>query len=468
MVFKENKNLQDAFKNVNTDNIRTLGDYENITVVDKNGIVVFHDFADLNQMELLSIPAEKVIGYKITEAWEDLDDNNSTLMTVLRTGQPILNNKQIHKTKKGRIVLCFNSIFPIIANEEVIGAVEVSRYYFDKEDIKLIEEYSPHRVLRKNNTVYTIENITSNNKAMVDIKEGMHRISKTDSSVLIYGETGTGKEMISQSIHNLSSRYRRQYVSVNCGAIPATLFESLMFGTVKGSFTGSDNTTGLFEEANGGTLFLDEINSLDIVLQSKLLKAIEEKMIRKVGGNKYIPIDIRIMAATNEDPELLIREGKLREDLFYRIGVVQIDLPPLRERKDDVFLLVNNFIDFYNKKMNINISDIDYEVLDKFYDYNWPGNVRELKNVIESAYNHVTSSVITLEDIHKRIRAYEEEGSTNEDMRDNCLSANVEEYEKQLIIKELAKAENKKVEAARNLGISKQLLNFKINKYNIG
>ncbi|NLY45733.1 MAG: sigma 54-interacting transcriptional regulator [Tissierella sp.] len=465
---KNNKNLLRVFENIDTDSIRGLGDYENITVVDKNGIVVFYDYADINQMELLSIPPEKVIGNKITEAWAELDDNNSTLMTVLRTGKPILNNKQIHKTKKDRTVYTYNSIFPIIADGEVVGAVEFSRYYFNKEDIKLIENNSPHRMFRKNNTAYTIDNIQSNNKTMINIKERIHRTSKTDSPVLIYGETGTGKELIAQSIHNLSSRYRKQYVSVNCSAIPATLFESLMFGTVKGSFTGSDNTTGLFEEANGGTLFLDEINSLDIVLQSKLLKAIEEKMIRKVGGNKYIPIDIRVMAATNEEPEILIEEGRLREDLFYRIGVVQIDLPPLRERKDDISLLVDNFIKFYNKKMNVSITETDKEVFDKLYEYNWPGNVRELKNVIESAYNNVTSSVITLEDIPRRIRFYKDKSSTNEDITDNRLNIMVDEYEKQLIMKELAKSGNKKIEAARNLGISKQLLNFKINKYNIG
>lgn len=446
---------------------KTLGDYDNIVIVDKQGIVIFYDIADLNQIKLLSINPEEMVGSKITSVWADLTDENSTLMTVLRTGKEILNNKQIHKTKGGRIVYTLNSVFPIYGNGEVLGAVEFNRFYFRKEDINLIQNYSPHKIFRKNNTIYTIDNIVSNNQEMLKIKEQIKRISKTDSYVLIYGATGTGKEMVAQSIHNLSDRYNKQYVSINCGAIPATLFESLMFGTVKGSFTGSDNTVGLFEEANGGTLFLDEINSLDISLQSKLLKAIEEKMIRKIGGNKYIPIDIRVIAATNEDPEKLVQEGRLREDLFYRLGVVQIDLPPLKERKEDIYLLVKNFIDFYNRKMNFTITDIQQEVLDRFIEYDWPGNIRELKNVIEYAYNNVTSSEITLNDIPKRIRNYMGSDIRIPEKTKNNLKDMVEEYEKQLIIKELARTGNKKAQAAKNLGISKQLLNFKLKKYKL-
>ncbi len=265
--------------------------------------------------------------------------------------------------------------------KKIVGAIEFNRFYFNKEDIKLVHNYSPHKIYRKNNTIYTIENIITQNPSMMKIKDKMIRASKTDSSILIYGETGTGKEMVAQSIHNLSDRFNNQYISVNCGAIPSNLFESLMFGTVKGSFTGSDNTTGLLEEANGGTLFLDEINSLDISLQVKLLKAIEEKVIRKVGGNKYIPIDIRVIAATNENPETLVEDGRLREDLFYRLGVVQMDLPTLETRKEDIAILVDNFIDFYNGKMNININSIHPDVMEKFYQYNWPGNIRELKKM---------------------------------------------------------------------------------------
>lgn len=455
-----------GFEKIKSGEFKNLGEYDNLTIVDQNGIVIFFDYADLNQIKMLSVTPDEVVGNKITSVWADLNDDNSTLMRVLHSGKEILNNRQIHKTREGREVLAINSIFPIYANGRIAGAIEFNRFYFQTEDIKLVYDYSPHRIFRKNNTVYTIENITTQNHSMQRIKEQTLRTSKTDSSVLIYGATGTGKEMIAQSIHNLSDRYNRQYVSVNCGAIPANLFESLMFGTVKGSFTGSDNTTGFFEEANGGTLFLDEINSLELTLQGKLLKAIEEKMIRKVGGSKSIPIDIRIMAATNEDPQNLVSEGRLREDLFYRLGVVQIDLPALSERKEDIQLLVNHFIEFYNGKMNINITEIMPEVIDKFNIYPWPGNIRELKNAVEAAYNNVTTSTITLADIPKRIRFYNRSPISIESGT-STLSRMVEESEKQIIINELKHTNYKKSIAARNLGISKQLLNYKINKYSI-
>lgn len=461
------KNIEECFNGINFGKFKNLGDYDNITIVDQNGIIIFYDFADLNHLKLLSIVPDEMVGSKITSVWADLDDTNSTLMQVIRTGEEILDNKQIHKTKGGRIVYTVNSIFPLFAGGKLVGAIEFNRFYFNKEDIKLIHNYSPHKIYRKNNTIYTIENIITQNLSMMKIKDKMIRVSKTDSSILIYGETGTGKEMIAQSIHNLSDRFNNQYISVNCGAIPINLFETLMFGTVKGSFTGSENTTGLLEEANGGTLFLDEINSLDISLQVKLLKAIEEKVIRKVGGNKYIPIDIRIIAATNENPETLVEDGKLREDLFYRLGVVQIDLPTLETRKEDIPVLVDNFINFYNGKMNINITSIHPAVMEKFYDYNWPGNIRELKNAIEYAYNSVVSNEITLEDIPKKIRLY---GGTNRDRGKHnnfFLGAVLEQYEKQIILDELRKNNYKKTETAKNLGISKQLLNYKINKYSL-
>ncbi len=461
------KSIEESFSGINFGKFENLGDYDNITIVDQDGIIIFYDFADLNHLKLLSIIPDEMVGSKITSVWADLDDDNSTLMRVVRTGKEILDNRQIHKTKGGRTVYTVNSIFPLFAGEKIVGAIEFNRFYFNKEDIKLVHNYSPHKIYRKNNTIYTIENIITQNPSMMKIKDKMIRASKTDSSILIYGETGTGKEMVAQSIHNLSDRFNNQYISVNCGAIPSNLFESLMFGTVKGSFTGSDNTTGLLEEANGGTLFLDEINSLDISLQVKLLKAIEEKVIRKVGGNKYIPIDIRVIAATNENPETLVEDGRLREDLFYRLGVVQMDLPTLETRKEDIAILVDNFIDFYNGKMNININSIHPDVMEKFYQYNWPGNIRELKNAIEYAYNSVTTNEITLEDIPKKIKIYKSRNKGKEQDSNLALGDMLEKYEKQIILDELRKNNYKKTEAAKNLGISKQLLNYKINKYEL-
>ena len=270
----------------------------------------------------------------------------------------------------------------------------------------MLDHYTNHKIYRKNNTIFTIDDIITVNPKMLEIKDKISRVAKTDSSVLIYGKTGTGKEVVAQAIHNMSKRYNAPFVALNCGAIPATLLESILFGTVKGSFTGSNDTQGFFEQANGGTLFLDEINSLDVSMQGKLLKAIEDKTIRRIGGNKNIELDLRIISATNESPEVLMSEKRLRKDLFYRLGVVEMNIPALSERKEDIPGLTDYFIDLYNNKMDIYINRVQPQVLDCFYKYDWPGNIRELKNAIETTYNNVTSSEIQVKDLPARISSY--------------------------------------------------------------
>jgi len=224
-------------------------------------------------------------------------------------------------------------------------------------------------------------------------------IADTESSVLICGETGTGKELTAQSIHTSSPRRGKRFVSQNCASIPANLLESILFGTVKGSYTGAENRPGLFELANGGTLFLDEINAMEISVQAKILKAIEEKQITRIGGLEPIPIDVKIVSAINQNPLDCIREGKLREDLFYRLSVVQLIMPPLRERHNDLFYLTYSFIQLYNEKMGRHIIGIDEEVENIFAAYDWPGNVRELKNVIEGAFNVTAAGFIQKKDL---------------------------------------------------------------------
>ncbi len=231
------------------------------------------------------------------------------------------------------------------------------------------------------------------------IKERIPMIADTDSSVLIYGETGTGKELVAQSIHTASKRRNKKFVSQNCAAIPGNLLESILFGTTKGSYTGAENKPGLFEIASGGTLFLDEINSMEISVQPKILKAIEEKQVVRLGGYEPIKTDIKIVSAVNENPLQCIAENKLREDLFYRLSVVQLNIPPLRERINDLFYLVSHFINIYNTSMHCNLIGIDEEVETIFRGYNWPGNVRELKNVIEGAFNVASARFIQKKDL---------------------------------------------------------------------
>lgn len=331
-----------------------------------------------------------------------------------------------------------------------------------------MRKFAGHKVYRKNNTIYTIDDIITVNEKMESVKNKIKRIAKTNSTVLLYGRTGTGKEVVAQSIHNLSDRYEKPFISLNCGAIPPSLMESTLFGTEKGSFTGAEDMPGLFEHAEGGTMFLDEINSLDINLQVKLLKAIEEKMVRRIGGKKNISVNIRVISATNEDPDILVAEKRLREDLFYRLGIVQIDLLSLTERKEDIEVLLKHFIHFYNSNMNVFIDDIHPEVLECFRRYNWPGNIRELKNAMETAYNNASTHQIKMEDIPRRISnymghpIYESTSAPFHSLKDA-----VELYEKEMIVREWRNSNGVIAETARRLGLSKQSLKYKMEKYKL-
>jgi DNA-binding NtrC family response regulator len=230
------------------------------------------------------------------------------------------------------------------------------------------------------------ENIVGKNQKMLDIFEMIDTISKTDSSVLISGESGTGKELIARAIHNKSERYGCKFVSINCGALPENLLESELFGHTKGAFTDAyKDKQGLFEAADKGTLFLDEISEMSQKMQVKLLRALQERRIRRVGGNEELEIDVRIISATNKDLAEKMKVGEFRSDLFYRLNVISINLPPLRERRDDIPLLVKYFLKIFNEKFNRDIEGVEKDVMELFNSYPWPGNIRELENVVERA-----------------------------------------------------------------------------------
>lgn len=258
---------------------------------------------------------------------------------------------------------------------------------------------------RKQSTKFTFDHIIGDSKAIQSIITEGKRVIRTSSSILLVGETGTGKELFAQSIHNESQRSTKPFISQNCAAIPDTLMESLLFGTNRGAFTGAIDKSGLFEEANGGTLLLDEINSLSPALQAKLLRAIQEKTIRRIGGTQEKEIDVRIIATINEDPLEAITHNRLREDLYYRLSVVTLCLPPLRERKEDIPALVQHFIEKYNIQFGLSVTDVDVHVREFLYAYDWPGNVRELEHIIEGSMNLVEDeNIITAFHLPTRFR----------------------------------------------------------------
>ncbi len=266
------------------------------------------------------------------------------------------------------------------ANKDLQGALEEVEELRDKLEAENI--YLKEEIESGNN----FENIISQDKEFKNILIEMEHVAKTSSTVLILGETGTGKEVISKAIHNLSDRRDKPLIKINCAALPATLIESELFGHEKGAFTGASNVKqGRFELANGGTLFLDEVGEMPIELQPKLLRAIQEGEIERLGGTKTIKIDVRLIAATNRDLEKSVGEGTFRSDLFYRLNVFPIKVPPLRDRKDDIRLLVNHFVQKYNTKLGKQINKIPQSIIAQLEKYNWPGNVRELENIIERA-----------------------------------------------------------------------------------
>ena len=312
---------------------------------------------------------------------------------------------------------------------------------------------------------YKLENIVGKSKPLRDVIEMVKKIASSDSTVLIEGETGTGKQLIACAILNLSNRALKPFVELNCAALPQEIIESELFGHVKGAFTGAvGNKKGLFEEADGGTIFLDEIGATTLLTQVKLLKAIEEKTIRVVGTNKTISIDVRVIAATNRNLPDLIRKEEFRKDLYFRLNVISILLPPLRERKDDIPLLCRYFLDIYSRKIGKDIRDISPPALRLLAKYDWPGNVRELEHMIEKAVLFCEGNKLEAENfsfLKRDIESGEVVGiAFNEDYT-------LEALEKIYIKKVLEKYSGHRSRTARELGIGRNTLAEKIKKYNI-
>lgn len=442
---------------------------DGILVTDADGFVIYFTTyrPDVNNLK-----EKDIIGRHLLDVYPQLTEESSSLLRVLRSGEPIFNELQTLTTYKGQSINAINTTMPIKEGDKIVGAVDVSRYIdsvYERKDISL-ELKAANEV----KSLYTLDDIITSSQQMELLKERIRMVADTDSSVLICGETGTGKELAAQSIHTCSHRSKKKFVSQNCASIPANLLESILFGTVKGSYTGAENRPGLFETANGGTLFLDEINSMEISVQAKILKAIEEKQITRVGGIEPIPIDVKIVSAINQNPIECISSGRLREDLFYRLSVVQLTMPPLRERHNDLFYLVNHFIRQYNEKMRRNILGIDEEVERLFSRYQWPGNVRELKNIIEGAFNVTASGFIQKRDLPEYLQNAAGQGTVSPgdlngiDMNaaDFSLNQVVEMVEKDLIQRAVRETANLTA-AARKLKISKQVLSYKMNKYGL-
>jgi two-component system response regulator AtoC len=316
---------------------------------------------------------------------------------------------------------------------------------------------------------YVFANIVARSRAMLNIFQTITKIADYKTTVLITGESGTGKELIARAIHYNSVRRNQPLVDVNCGGIPENLLESEMFGYVKGAFTDAHRTKkGLFEEANGGTLFLDEIGDMPLTLQVKLLRALQEEEIRPLGYGQSIKVDVRIIAATAKRLRDQVRDKKFRDDLFYRINVLAIEVPPLRERREDIPLLVDYFVKKYNQRLGLTISDIDKSCLQKLIHYSWPGNVRELENVIERGMALADGDVLSVKDLPAELfQGAADTSGMDMGWTGFSIKQNRAIMEKHLIAKALAETGGNRTHASALLEISIPALLYKMKEYHL-
>ena len=438
-----------------------LGLYERTDAIIITDCKGFIEYSIMFSNEVNNLKSAHVTGMHILENYPSLTEETSSIMRVLKNGQEILDERQMVTNYRGEQLYLVNSTFPIKVNGEIIGAIEAA-VYGDKTLLERMPDRSLQRK-RPRKRLYTLDDIITKSPKMLDIKEKIRRVAVNPSSVLVVGETGTGKELVAQSIHSHSNRSDGPFLSQNCAAIPSTLLESILFGTTRGSYTQAEDRPGLFELANHGTLFLDELNSMDIALQSKILKALEDKEIRRLGAAASTPVDVRVISAVNEDPFTCIAEGRLREDLYYRLGVVQLRLPPLRERPEDIPLLTEHFIRRLNQKMHHQIIGVSTMVMDLFAHYGWPGNIRELQNVMESCFNTAESETVTIRDLPEFLFRRRLEKQPRFDSG-RTLPQQMADFEKQLIGQAISETRNL-MDAARLLGISRQSLQYKLQKY---
>jgi two-component system NtrC family response regulator len=314
---------------------------------------------------------------------------------------------------------------------------------------------------------FKIDSFISHSTKMEEVLSMASRAADSKATVLITGESGTGKEVLAKSIHYVSNRKDKPFIAVNVPALPATLLESELFGHEKGAFTGAEKTKkGRFELADGGTIFLDEIGDIPINLQVKLLRVLQEHQIERLGSTESISIDVRIIAATHQNLEQKITDGNFREDLYYRLNIVSLNIPPLRERKEDILPLIEHFVEKYSKENGKQKLSLSKETVDTIIKYNYPGNVRELENIIERAVVLSRSHTITLNDLPNVVKGFkaEKEIPVNDDM---TLIEQVEELEKKLIYDALTKSNGNQSQAGRILGLTERNLRYKMHKYGI-
>lgn len=451
---------------------------DGIQIYDRNAHLVF-----LNQAsrQISGIPENiNVEGRHLFDLY-NLDEHISTVMTSLRTRAPVINRFDDFYSTDGSHIATTTTANPILNHGVLMGTIafEQDTRVVDNQLLRLNE--IRRTLIRPQNRAtvspskfsgYTFEDVLGSGKKLRDAVALAMRVAMRDNNVMLVGETGTGKEIFSQSIHKASPRSKKKFVAVNCAAVPETLAESIFFGTHRGAFTGSLDKPGLLEEANGGTLFLDELNSMNLVMQSKLLRVIQEGAFRRIGGNTDIHVDVRFISSCNEPSEELLRNNIIRRDLFYRLSAIMIEIPPLREHIEDLDELVTHYIgqkSGHFAKGDITMSPEALEVLGSF---DWPGNVRELFHILEYALNVVDCAVIQPQHLPPYLR---ESVASNRDVvapdDKNWYQSDLQHimdcYETEVLKKVLDHYGYNISRTAHALGLRRQSLQYRIKKYGI-
>lgn len=447
-----------------------------VQIYDKNACAVYFNKASRGISHIPS--GVGVEGRHLLDLY-NLDETVSTTMTALQTQAPVIDRVDSFRTNDFDTapIASANTSYPIFREGELLGAVvfEQTAEIVDK-NIKKLEatrralssfQNKPPKISFSG---YTFDNVIGSCPKLREAVELAKRVAPQDSPILLVGETGTGKEIFAQSIHRASRRRGGKFLAINCAAVPETLIESLLFGTKKGSFTGSEDKAGYLEEAAGGTLFLDELNSMSLPMQSKILRVLQEKTFRRVGGSQELKLDVRVISSCNEDPFKAISENTFRRDLFYRLSTVMIELPPLREHLEDLEELIHYHLEATAYQFVRGITEIEPAAYELLRAYHWPGNVRELFHVLDYAQNVTDSHVMEVRHLPPYLlkhRAGPVVSLPAIDFSRETLQGLMDDYERQVIAQALEHCGYNISQTAQTLGILRQSLQYRIRKYGL-
>lgn len=455
---------------------------DSMMIIDKNYNIIYTN--RFNSRYGSGVTGNEYLEYinkQYFEVYPELHQEESTMVEALQYGRVIIREGQTFSDTLGRVYTTNNITFPIIRFGEVIGAMELSQDITSVGDLTLKGKKDRKEVSGKPSKIFdelvTFDDIVTCNSDMLESIRKAKKFALEDNPILIFGETGTGKEMFVEAMVNVDERRKDKFVAQNCAAIPETLFESILFGSVKGAFTGAENRMGLFEMADGGVLFLDELNSMPLGLQAKLLRVLQNGKIRPVGSAQEKRVDVKVIAAMNKNPMMLIKENILREDLFYRLSSSTLYLVPLRDRKEDIPLYMDCFLEQFNRKYGKHISKLSSSIKMMIHEYHWPGNVRELRHVVESMVNLSEESVLTTKSLPAYLKEVLDMNGNAASKRNNLdrilnpsipLKDKLEKVEKEYIIDTLITCNGNVTKAAEMLDMPRQTLKFRMDRLKIG